>query len=107
MSNLSLLHGIFPTQGSNPGLLHCRQILYQLSYQGSCVIKTKQKLLNCFAVHTHISPNHLAWSTLGDDADHNEHWDKGGVAGADRGRIMKGLPAEGALGLELDTLIRC
>ena len=27
--------GIFPTQGLNPGLLHCRQILYQLSYQGS------------------------------------------------------------------------
>ena len=27
-----LLQGIFPTQGSNPGLLHCRQILYQLSY---------------------------------------------------------------------------
>ena len=27
----SLLQGIFPTQGSNPGLLHCRQILYQLS----------------------------------------------------------------------------
>ena len=26
---------IFPTQGSNPGLLHCRQILYQLSHQGS------------------------------------------------------------------------
>ena len=31
----SLLHGIFPTQGLNPDLLHCRQILYQLSYQGS------------------------------------------------------------------------
>ena len=30
-----LLQGIFPTQGSNPGLLHCREILYQLSYQGS------------------------------------------------------------------------
>ena len=27
-----LLQGIFPTQGLNPGLLHCRQILYQLSY---------------------------------------------------------------------------
>ena len=27
--------GIFPTQGLNPGLLHCRQILYQLSHQGS------------------------------------------------------------------------
>ena len=27
--------GIFPTQGLNPGLPHCRQILYQLSHQGS------------------------------------------------------------------------
>ena len=31
----SLLQGIFPTQGSNPGLQHCRQILYQLSHKGS------------------------------------------------------------------------
>ena len=31
----SLLQGIFPTQGSNLGVLHCRQILYQLSHQGS------------------------------------------------------------------------
>ena len=30
-----LLQGIFPTQGSNPGLPHCRQILYCLSHQGS------------------------------------------------------------------------
>ena len=30
-----LLQGIFPTEESNPGLLHCRQILYQLSYKGS------------------------------------------------------------------------
>ena len=29
-----LLQGIFPTQESNPGLLHCRQILYRLSHQG-------------------------------------------------------------------------
>ena len=27
--------GIFPTQESNWGLLHCRRILYQLSYEGS------------------------------------------------------------------------
>ena len=31
----SLLQGIFPTQGSNPGLLHRSQILYHLSHQGS------------------------------------------------------------------------
>ena len=30
-----LLQGIFPTQGSNPGLPHCRQTLYPLSLQGS------------------------------------------------------------------------
>ena len=35
VGNLSLLQRIFPTQGSNWGLLHCRQFLYQLSYQGS------------------------------------------------------------------------
>ena len=31
----ALLQGIFPAQGSNPGLLHCRWILYQLNHQGS------------------------------------------------------------------------
>ena len=33
--SLSLLQGIFLTQELNQGLLHCRQILYQMSYQGS------------------------------------------------------------------------
>ena len=35
VGSLSLLEEIFPTQGSNPGLPLCRQILYQLSHQGS------------------------------------------------------------------------
>ena len=35
VGSLSLLQGIFPTQGYNTGLPHCRQILYQLSHQGS------------------------------------------------------------------------
>ena len=35
VGSLSLLPWIFPTQELNRGLLHCRQILYQLSYQGS------------------------------------------------------------------------
>ena len=35
VGSLSLLQGIFPTQGSNPRVLHCRQILYQLSHKGS------------------------------------------------------------------------
>ena len=32
---ISFSRGIFPTLGSNPGLLHCRQTLYRLSHQGS------------------------------------------------------------------------
>ena len=34
-----LLQGILPTQGSNPGFPHCRQILYHLSHQGSPIVK--------------------------------------------------------------------
>ena len=34
VDSLSLFQGIFPTQGLNPGLPHCRWILYQLSRQG-------------------------------------------------------------------------
>jgi len=33
VGSLSILQGIFPTQELNGGLLHCRRILYQLSYQ--------------------------------------------------------------------------
>jgi len=48
-----LLQGIFPTQGSNLGLLHCRQILYHLSPQGS-------PLLSCKWVHRyHLSRFHI------------------------------------------------
>ena len=35
LGSLSLLHGIFPTQGLKPGLPHYRRILYQLSHKGS------------------------------------------------------------------------
>ena len=35
VDNYSLLQGIYPTQGLNPGLPHCRQIFYHLSHQGS------------------------------------------------------------------------
>ena len=107
VDSLSFLQGIFPTQGSNPGLLHCRQILYQLSYQGSCVIKTKKKLLNCSAVHTHISPTISRGPLWEMTLITTNIGTKESVAGADTGRIMKGLPAEVALGLELKTLIRC
>ena len=39
VGSLSLLQRIFPTQELNLGLLHCRRILYQLSYQGRQVLK--------------------------------------------------------------------
>ena len=41
----SLLQIIFPTQGSNLGLLHCRQILHHLSHQGSSSLKHIPKVL--------------------------------------------------------------
>ena len=37
VGSLSLLQWIFPTQELNWGLLHCRRILYPLSYQGSAI----------------------------------------------------------------------
>ena len=40
--SLSLLQGIFPTQGLNLGLLHCWQILYQLSHKGSPILLLTQ-----------------------------------------------------------------
>ena len=43
VGSLSLLQGIFPTQGLNQGLLHCRWILYQLSYIPKQNKKLKEK----------------------------------------------------------------
>ena len=47
VGSLSLLWWIFWTQESNWGLLHCRQILYQLSYEGSPDSRTICFLLSC------------------------------------------------------------
>ena len=43
MDCYSLLQGIFPTQESNLSLLHCRQILYRLSHQGSPIVTASLK----------------------------------------------------------------
>ena len=43
VGSLSLLQGIFPTQGLKPGLPHCRQILYQLSHKGSPAMSNLRK----------------------------------------------------------------
>ena len=45
-----LLQGIVPTQGSNPGLLHCRQILYPLSHLDSLL--------------SYVRPSYYAWASL-------------------------------------------
>ena len=49
VGSCSLLQGIFPTQGSNPGLVHCR-ILYQLSHKGSPYLSYQGnlKLMQCY-----------------------------------------------------------
>ena len=47
VDSLSLLQEIFPTQESNQSLLHCRQILYQLSYQGSHSFYAGAEILVC------------------------------------------------------------
>ena len=44
----AILQGIFPTQGSKPGLLHCRQILYHLSHQGSPRFHILMPFTYCF-----------------------------------------------------------
>ena len=61
VGSLSLLQGIFPTQGLNPGLPHCRRILYQLSHQGSPylrkennkqeTVKHRNRASRCFQHH--------------------------------------------------------
>ena len=49
---LSLLQGIFPTQGLNQGLPHCRRILYQLNHQGSLYFQRETK--SFFLTRTHV-----------------------------------------------------
>ena len=64
VGSLSLLQGIFPTQGTNPGLPHCRRILYQLSHKDEIWTKKKAEcqkklmLLNLVVVED-------SWESLG------------------------------------------
>ena len=53
--SLSILQQIFPTQESNQSLLHCRQILYQLSYQGSPTLRIENST-NCVKFSSSASP---------------------------------------------------
>ena len=54
------LQGILQTQGSNPDLLHCRQILYCLSHQGSPSLKKKKKLQLNIEIKLPLTPS-LLW----------------------------------------------
>ena len=67
VASLSLLQGIFPTQGSNPGLPYYRRILYQLSYQGSLLVATLNR--TCFIkyniVHSNSRQIKILWYLAG------------------------------------------
>ena len=54
VGSLSLLQGIFPTQGLNPGLPHCRQILYQLNHKGSPNKWNKPYAVFCVGFLSHM-----------------------------------------------------
>ena len=55
----SLLQQIFPTQESNWGLLHCKQILYQLSYQGSPFLCLVTNLVEYLVLSTSYPPQRV------------------------------------------------
>jgi len=60
----ALFSGIFPTQGSNPGLPHCRHILYHLSHQGSLdATKTSIFILRFRSPHRENFIGHLVVRT--------------------------------------------
>ena len=61
--SLSLLQGIFPTQGSNPGLPHCRWILYQLSHQGTALFRALTLTLRSQPDSSSLSNVQTIWFT--------------------------------------------
>ena len=69
VGSLSFLQGIFPTQGSNPGLLHCRQILYQLSHKGSPIYYLSMYNIYapssfCVSFDGHLQASFMSWLLL-------------------------------------------
>ena len=71
VGSLTLLQGIFPTQGLNPGLLQCRQILYQLRQKLSPNFAYKPSLIHIgtqiLEAQTKVLPVlslEVAWSWL-------------------------------------------
>ena len=77
----SLLQGIFPTQGLNPDLPHCRQILYHLSHQGiitGSFLKNPRELLIGTDDSSSLGENSemLRWEKLHYDSIENYTWDQ-------------------------------
>ena len=57
VGSLSLLQGVFPIQGWNPGLPHCRRILHQLSYQRGPFSSHLQSFPGSFWERISVSPS--------------------------------------------------
>ena len=74
MGSHSLLQGVFPTQGSDLGLLHCRQIIYHLSHQGSPYSKLKTHTDWKWGDSKHISCKQK-WQESRDRNTHSEKID--------------------------------
>ena len=65
VDSLSLLQGMFLTQESNQGLLHCRQILSHLSYQVSNFISCENDMkFKCQCAQPQFCPVHGSWLLL-------------------------------------------
>ena len=57
----TLLQGIFPTQGSDPGLPHCRRVLYQLSPRGRPLVSSRGVWASSWATDPeHHAPHNLS-----------------------------------------------
>ena len=85
---LSLLQRIFQTQGSNQGLLHCKQILYQLNNEGSPYSTFKNRILglpwqSCGWDIMFLPQGARAWSLVEELEFHMLHATK------ERGKIFK------------------
>ena len=89
VGSLSLLKGIFPIEGLNPGLPHCRWILYQLSYQGSLEkviwwqseVKVTQSCLTLcdpmdYTVHGNLLARILEWVAIPFSRGSSRPWDR-------------------------------
>ena len=88
-----LLQGIFPTQGLNPGLLHCRQILYRLSYKGARV--GLEKAMVCPRPIT--PPEDLREAAISARGHQRSHWKEAGEQDSSLPEASLGLTFQAAL----------